>query len=49
MSQSVRPDDRSSVPESKFYTPAGIPESSVASRVSRLWASLFNHGVDTST
>jgi hypothetical protein len=42
-------DNRVSAPESKFYLPAwGIP-SSAAGRLKRLWATLFNHGVDAST
>jgi len=40
--------DRSSATETKFYLPAGVTPSSVASRVESIWATLFNHGIRTS-
>jgi hypothetical protein len=49
MPQTIRADERASATESKFYLPAGSARPSVADRVERLWARLFNHGIDTST
>ena len=49
MSQGTRTDDRIGATESKFYLPAGVTPSSTTSRFERLWATLFNHGIDTST
>lgn len=48
MAQKTRADDRARATESKFYLPAGATQSFVASRLERLWAALFNHGVETS-
>jgi hypothetical protein len=48
MPQRNRADDRDEATESKFYLPAGDASSSVADRVERLWAALFNHGVEPS-
>ena len=49
MPQTIRADERASATESKFYLPAGSARPSVADQVERLWARLFNHGIDTST
>ena len=49
MAQRNHTDERASATEPKFYLPAGTVTSSVASRVAGLWATLFNHGVVTST
>jgi hypothetical protein len=46
MTQRSHTDDRVGATESKFYIPAATP-SSVASRVERLWATLFSHGIET--
>jgi hypothetical protein len=43
----TRADDRVSATESKFYHPAAADPSFVASRLKRLWAALFSHGVET--
>ena len=43
MVQRSHADDRSSATETKFYLPAGLAPSSVASRVESIWATLFNH------
>lgn len=40
--------DRSNATETKFYIPAGPTPSSVANRVESIWATLFNHGIETS-
>lgn len=42
------PADHSSGTESKFYIPAMVPPSIEASRVERIWASLFDHQVGPS-
>jgi len=49
MAQRTRPDDRARAAESKFYLPAGPSQSEVASWVERVWAALFNHGIEPST
>jgi len=41
-----RTSDQGSALESKFYIPA--TPSSLASRVEGFWATLFNHGIETS-
>ena len=43
----TRADDRISATESKFYHPAAADPSFAASRLKRLWAALFSHGVET--
>lgn len=48
MVQRSHADDRSNATETKFYLPAGQSPSSVASRVESIWATLFNHGIETS-
>jgi hypothetical protein len=49
MTQKNRADDRATAPESKFYLPAWAPPSFVVSRLEGIWATLFKHGVETST
>jgi hypothetical protein len=46
MAQKIRDDDRDGATESKFYLPAGITQSSEATRFERLWAALFDHRID---
>jgi len=45
MSQRTPVDHDRTVPEPKFYVPAGTPTSSIATRFDRAWAALFNHRV----
>jgi len=49
MTQRNRTDDRAKATESKFYLPAASTPPSVASRLERIWATLFSHGIETST
>ncbi len=49
MAQRARSDERDRAAESKFYLPAGSAPSVVADRLERIWATLFVHGVETST
>jgi len=48
MTRRTRTDDRIRAAESKFYLPAGTTQSFVASRVESIWATLFDHGIETS-
>jgi hypothetical protein len=45
MAHQTHTTDRGSDTESKFYLPAGVTPESEASRVTRLWRTLFNHRV----
>jgi len=47
MPQRIPTDDRDRETEPDFYLPAGSPSTSVASRIERIWAKLFSHGVET--
>ncbi len=49
MPQRNHADDQARATESKFYPPAGSDPSFVASRLEWLWATLFNHGIETAT
>jgi hypothetical protein len=48
MSQRTRANDRDRATESKFYLPAGTTPSFVASRLERIWTTLFSYGIETS-
>jgi hypothetical protein len=48
MAQRNRADDGVRATESKFYLPAGGHPSFVASRLESVWATLFNHDIETS-
>ena len=45
MAHQTQTTDQGSDTESKFYLPAGVTPESEASRVTRLWRTLFNHRV----
>ncbi|RMB25487.1 hypothetical protein [Haloplanus aerogenes] len=47
MTQVDRANDRAT--EAKFYLPAGADPSFAASRLEWVWATLFNHDIETST
>jgi len=47
MSQRTHTDGRDSATESKFYLPAGTTQQFVTDRVEAIWATLFNHGIET--
>jgi len=49
MAQSNPADEQARATEPKFYLPAGGPPSFVASRLESIWATLFDHGIETST
>ena len=46
MAENLRTDDRADAAEPKFYLPAGTSPSSGAGLFERLWAALFDHGVE---
>ncbi len=47
MAQRYRADERGSDAEPKFHLPAGGTPPFDTSRFKRLWASLFNHSVES--
>ena len=47
MAQRYHTDDRGSDTEPKFYLPTGVTPPFDTSRFERLWASLFNHYVES--
>jgi hypothetical protein len=49
MTRRTRVDHGANVAESKFYLPAGSTRSFVAEQLERVWAALFNHGVEVKT
>jgi hypothetical protein len=46
MAQRNRADHQRRATEAKFYLPGGVTPPFDASRLERLWATLFSHGVE---
>jgi hypothetical protein len=47
MAQRHHVESRASAVESKFYLPAGSNQSTVAGRLERVWATIFDNGIET--